>query len=48
MRRELDLKEPYDPDVYAAPFFPVAEDLVAKAKVAEESGDVKMAMELYM
>ena len=46
--KQLDLKEPYDLDPYASPFFPIAEDLVAKAKLAGESGDEKSAMELYM
>lgn len=39
---------PYDFEVYSAPFFPVAERLVARAEVAEKSGDRELASELYL
>lgn len=44
----MDLKEPYDPDVYAAAFFPVAEPLVSQAEAAEKAGSTKEAFELYL
>ncbi|MCJ1394611.1 hypothetical protein MMC18_007491 [Xylographa bjoerkii] len=45
---ELNLSEPIDFDQYAAPFFPVAEDLANQAQEEETSGDVTKASELYL
>ncbi|KAI0171989.1 yellowish-green 1-like protein [Hypoxylon sp. FL1284] len=42
------LKRPYDWDEYAQCFFPKAEELVARAKVAEYQGDLQQASELYL
>jgi hypothetical protein len=44
----MDLKEPYDPEVFAAPFFPVAAELVAQGEVAEKAGKTAEASELYL
>ena len=38
----------YDPDAYAKPFFPVAENLVAEAQKAEKSGGTDEARDLYL
>lgn len=43
---EMDLKEPYNPDEYAAPFFPVAADLESQAKSAMSKGDTILAAQL--
>ncbi|KAI2472160.1 yellowish-green 1-like protein [Annulohypoxylon bovei var. microspora] len=42
------LKRPYDWDEYAQCFFPKAEELVARARVAEDGGDKEKASELYL
>jgi hypothetical protein len=44
----MDLKEPYDTEVFASAFFPVAEDLVAKAGAAEAAGDTAEASDFYL
>lgn len=38
----------FDPDEYARPFFPVAENLTSKAREAESAGDVNKARELFL
>jgi len=43
-----DLKQPYDFELYAKPFFPVAERLESLAAEAEEQGDTAKASELYL
>src|SRR5665213_1581515 len=40
--------DPYDPDRYAAPFMPVAEDLAKQAVIAEKAGDTNAASALYL
>ncbi|QKX55447.1 uncharacterized protein TRUGW13939_02540 [Talaromyces rugulosus] len=42
------LTEPYDPDTFAAAFFPIAKELEEKAAQAETTGDVKIASQLYL
>lgn len=42
------LKRPYDWDEYARCFFPKAEELVARAKAAEDEGHKEKASELYL
>ncbi|KAI1386923.1 yellowish-green 1-like protein [Hypoxylon trugodes] len=42
------LKRPYDWDQYAECFFPKGEELVARAKQAEDEGNKEKAYELYM
>jgi hypothetical protein len=44
----MNLHEPYDYDVYAGPFFPVAEELEAQAKTAEGAGDHAQASTFYL
>ena len=44
----MNLSEPYDPDIYAAPFFPVAEELIAQAQVAEDARNIDDASSLYL
>jgi hypothetical protein len=44
----MNLKEPYDPDIYASPFLPVTESLVARADDAERAENSKEACELYL
>lgn len=43
-----DMKEPYDWDAYAEAFLPKAEELVARATIAEAEGDQAKASELYL
>ncbi|MCJ1436593.1 hypothetical protein MMC27_005973 [Xylographa pallens] len=45
---KLNLSEPIDFDQYAAPFFPVAEELANQAQEEEKSGDHAKASELYL
>ncbi|KAI4870485.1 yellowish-green 1-like protein [Hypoxylon rubiginosum] len=42
------LKRPYDWDEYAQCFFPKAEELVARARAAEDEGNREKASELYL
>lgn len=42
------LKRPYNWDEYAQCFFPKAEELVTRAKAAEDEGDREKASELYL
>ena len=44
----MDLKEPYDLDEYASAFFPVAEDLEARAQTAADAGDNISACDLNL
>lgn len=47
-KRKDDLLSPYDFDLYAKRFFPVAERLESQAAEAEDQGDTKKASELYL
>ncbi|KAF4458737.1 yellowish-green 1 [Fusarium albosuccineum] len=38
----------FDPDEYAKPFFPIAEDLVSQARDAEKAGDIDKAREMFL
>ncbi|CAI7649497.1 hypothetical protein N7533_008438 [Penicillium manginii] len=45
---EMNMREPYDPDTYAAAFFPVAEQLEAAASAAEAKQESVLASSLYL
>jgi hypothetical protein len=42
------LKEPYDTEVYAPAFFPVAEELEAQADALMKSGNTEEARDIYL
>jgi hypothetical protein len=44
----MNMREPYDPDTYAAAFFPVAEQLEAAASAAEAKQESALASSLYL
>lgn len=44
----MNLHEPYGYDVYAGPFFTVAEELEVQAKTVEDAGDHSLATQLYL
>jgi hypothetical protein len=44
----MNMTEPYDPDTYAATFFPVAEELETAAAEAERNQEVALASSLYL
>ena len=43
-----DIRVLYDPDAHAAPFLPVGENLVKRAKVVEDNGNTAEAKDLYL
>ena len=48
LAEQNDLHPPYDFDLYAKPFFPIAENLEKQAQEAEGAGDTQKASQLFL